>query len=270
MLPVPDHPMNIVVPPPASARALNDSVDVLLEGISRELPDRTRATSHSDGHSAARYHVEHAVRASDRSPPRDEPKVVIERVPAGQTARVARYAGPVDEDDQREWTENTTITTHSVASRVVVALAAGVIVVVAIFVALQRTSGDRVPLLRGAPAPASPATALFAAAPAPQVVAVAAIAAIAPTPPPVPAEVHPTTAVPSASAALAPSASPSAEALPVITAVTPESLPPAAGSNDAAHRQTASSPHGNHPRAKPAAAGSKAPGTDLSEFKTNF
>ena len=165
LLPVPDHPMGIIVPP-ATARAMNDSVDVLLEGISRELPERPRATSHSDGHSAARYHVEHAVRASDQAPPRDEPKVVIERAANGRTNRVARYAGPVEDGDVREWTETTSITTHSVASRVVIALAAGVIVVVAIFVALQRTTGERIPLLRGAPAPASPATALFAAAPA--------------------------------------------------------------------------------------------------------
>jgi hypothetical protein len=268
MLPVPEHPMGIVVPPPGSARALNDSVDVLLEGISRELPDRPRATSQSDGHSAARYHVEHAVRASDRSPSREEPKVVIERAAAGQTARVARYAGPVDEGDPREWSDDTTITTHSVASRVVVALAAGVIVVVAIFVALQRTSNDRVPLLRGAPAPASPATALFAAAPAAQPAPVMAIVAVAPVAPPAPTEARIPVVIASASAA--PPAPAPTEVLPILTAVTPESLPSAAASNDASHRQAAAPPHASHPKAKPAAPGSKPAGTDLSEFKTNF
>jgi hypothetical protein len=265
MLPVPEHPMGIVVPP-ASARALNDSVDVLLEGISRELPERPRATSHSDGHSAARYHVEHAVRASDRSPARDEPKVVIERTPAGHTARVARYAGPVEEGEAREWTETTAITTHSVASRIIVALAAGVIVVVAIFVALQRTSNDRVPLLRGAPAPASPATALFAAAPVTQSIPAVPVAPAA-GPAPSPAEVRPPVVAPPApsSSVMLP-----AEPAAATTVVTAESLPPAAASNDATRRQAPTPARANHPKAKPSANGAKPASTDISEFKTNF
>jgi hypothetical protein len=257
--------MGIIVPP-ATARALNDSVDVLLEGISRELPERPRATSHSDGHSAARYHVEHAVRASDRSPPRDEPKVVIERPGKGQTNRVARYAGPVEDGEVREWTETTAITTHSVASRVVIALAAGVIVVVAIFVALQRTTAERIPLLRGAPAPASPATALFAAAPA-QPVPVIGVAALPP-----PRATFEVRAPAPVVAAAAPSASapPPPDVGSTMTAVAAESLPSAAASNDAAHRQPAAPPRVAHAKAKPAAAGSKPAGSDLSEFKTNF
>ena len=75
MLPVPDEPMGIVVPSSAAQR-LNDSVDVLLEGISREFPDRPYPASQSDGRSTATYHAGHPVRAGVGTPPSDEPKVL--------------------------------------------------------------------------------------------------------------------------------------------------------------------------------------------------
>ncbi len=262
MLPASNRPMGIVVPPVGVLPGLNDSVDVLLDGISREFPDRPRATSHSDGHSAATYHAEHVIRAPDRASPRHEPKVVIERPSMGQTARVARYAGPVDED-AKEWTETTAIRKHSVTSRVLIALIAGVVVVVAIFVALQRTSNGRFPLLTSAPAPASPALAAPAIpAPLPSVQPVVSLvpAPGALPPPGAPGSLDPRAAIGAAS----PTAVDTSGAG---TAVAAENLPTA---SDGSRKPAGSPARASRPKAKAAASASKAPSSDLGEFKTSF
>jgi hypothetical protein len=267
MLPVPEEPMGIIVPT-SSAQRLNDSVDVLLEGISREFPERPRAAQPAappvDDRSTAIYHAGHAVRAGLGTPPRDEPKVVIERLQLAKTARVARPSGPADEDDAREWTETTMVRAHPLVSRVVIALVAGIAVVVVIFVALERTSNERVLLMRGAPAPASPATAAMSApvpAPAPAGAAPPATAGV------LTSEMHPATAA--AVPAWAPGES--APAPTVIAAESPPTPSAIASASGGPRRPPGFLPvKASRPRAKPVASAARPAAADLGEFKAAF
>jgi hypothetical protein len=240
-LPVPRQPMGIVVPP-AVVRA-NDSVDVLLDGISREQPERARATAQTEGQSAATYHGEHAVRAA-RSAPVEEPKVVIDRATPPETVRVPRLPA-LAEVDPRVWGETTAVRPQPLGARVFIAIAAGVAVVLVIFVALQRTS----PIARLAPPLAPPS----GASPAP------------PLPPTA------TASVPSATLAAVP-VGPDIAATPAIPNFVAESLPPA-GPTAVAPSATArtAAPVVRAVRAKPAVTVPPAPrpaGTDLGEFKS--
>jgi hypothetical protein len=132
--------MGIVVP--AVARSVNDSVEILLEGMDRTQPERPRATSQSAGQAVASYHAEHAVRAPQPSPD-DEPKVVIERRVLAQTLRVAR---------SKAGRKKTRIQTASpkpstrMGRRMLIAVVAGLAVVFVIFVALGRGSSESTPV----------------------------------------------------------------------------------------------------------------------------
>jgi ribonuclease E len=296
LLPVPREPMGIVVPP-VVARQLDDSIDVLLEGISRELPARphptvptpptapTAPTAQSDGAPIASYHGGHSVPAA-RAAAADEPKVVIDRSSqAGSMGRVARYAGPVNDSDAKAWTETTAVTAHPLVSRVLIALVAGIAVVVVIFVALERTSNERMLMMTGAPAPASPATpAMTSHAPAGAPPSAAVVQAPAvpiakgtaggdPGPAPVASTAPVASAAPAAQAAngvvSAPGEAGNAGAPPP-TATAADSLPTASSASAvsaASQKPGAAAARTSRPRAKPAAPTAKPAGLDLGEFK---
>jgi hypothetical protein len=149
-LPVPREPMGIIVPSVVAGSTwselresgpgedADDSIDVLLEGIARDQPDSPRGASPTDAPSRA-------ARATDLASRRlgnDEPKVVIARAALGQTGRPERPVGP--NADSAASTESIDIGSQPLAPRIVIAVVAGLVVVTAIFVALQRTSREGV------------------------------------------------------------------------------------------------------------------------------
>jgi hypothetical protein len=239
--PIPRKPMGIVVPP--VVRRANDSVDILLDGISREQPEPSRPTPQTDGQSAAAYHAEHAVPAA-QPPPDDEPKVVIYRPPLAQTVRMAQ-AKVAPDADPKAWTETTAVGAQPLAGRVVVAVLAGSVVVMVIFVALQRMSSERA---ADAPRPAVGGSASTAAAP----MATVAVENVAPAPAPAPKE------------PAAPAASPAAA-----SAESPQSAAPSAAANNLA-RKGAPMWRPPKPRPKSSASATKPASSDLGEFKTSF
>lgn len=252
-LPVPRQPMGIVVPP-ATAKA-NDSVDLLLDGISREQSESIHTTAQTHGQSSAAYHAEHAVMAP-RPLPLEEPKVVIDRF-APETVRFPRPVAVTDADP-KGWGETTAVRPQPLGSRVFVAVVAGIGVVLVIFLALQRTSSLTPP-----PAPlVSPAAA----------------------PPPVGSASAPTIAVGAAPSSTAPvpsaSGSGSREGSPPIPSYVAESLPAAVAiataTNSATKAPTAASPlRPLKPRPTPPAAPgvnavARPAGSEVGEFKTTL
>jgi hypothetical protein len=243
-LPASRQPMGIIVPPVAPKAY--DSIDVLLDGITRDQPERPRTTSQTDGQPVATYHAEHLIRAA-RASPNEEPKVVIDRPPLGQTIRVGRSGVSPDDAEKKEWTETTAIGPQVLAGRVLIAMVAGVVVVVVIFLALERISSEK-PL---------PATRLSE----PVNVATAAAAA-------------PVAAVPESpdAASAGPLPLPMDAAAPANVTVAAESLPiatPAAVVNGAV-RRVAPVPKPNRPKLKAPAFAPRPTGADLGEFKGSF
>src|ERR1700690_311062 len=244
-LPVPQGPMGIIVPsvasdgtPPAPEESLlvledDDSVDVLLEGIAREQPEwpRTAPQPPVDGQPTAAHAALHV----NPPPPavrNHEPKVVIDPASLGQTIRVERSV--VANVDPREWTETTAATAQSLVPRVVIAVIAGLVVVMVIFVALRRTSRERAAEVIETTAPVQPTAAAAA----------------------------PSVAAPLATATESPASAP-----PVGSEVASGAPGPSAGSANAGSRKA--SPPGKattRPRQRSLAA-PKPSGADLGEFK---
>lgn len=264
-LPVPRHPMGIIVPP-AVARA-NDSVDVLLDGISREQPEPARALPETQGQSAAAYHGEHTLRAA-RTSPIEEAKVVIDPATPPETAPVVRFTALPDADP-RAWGETTAVRPQPLGSRVFIAIAAGVGVVSVIFVTLQRTSstmGTAPPVrLPNAAIAAVPATNLAPAVPSPAPAFPPAAPAAAPAAPAAP--MNPDTAagalIPNFVAESLPQAPP-AVAPPSATARPSSPAQPSAPSQPTWRAAVRSKPAATPPPpARPAA-------PDLGEFKSSL
>jgi hypothetical protein len=230
-LTVPRQPMGIVVP--AVARSVNDSVEILLEGMDRTQPERPRATSQSAGQAVASYHGEHAVRAPQPLPD-DEPKVVIERRLLAQTLRVARSkAGRKKTAIQAASPKPST----PIGRRMLIAVVAGLAVVSVIFVALRRGSSG------------------FTSAAGASRVASDSVAAAAP-----PAHEH------------AKEVSPAQElAMPVAVAPPAESQSPAATSASSRVTRKPPSPwQPAKPKLKPLPAETSPNAPDLGEFRTSF
>ncbi|MBV9945897.1 MAG: hypothetical protein JOZ69_03515 [Myxococcales bacterium] len=113
-------------------------MEMLLQGISGEQPDRPKTMPQTDGQAAATYHVEHAVRAA-RTSPDEEPKVVVDRSSLGETFRIGPAVPP--EPEAKTWMDAGPASPQPLVARVVVAVVAGLAVVAVIFVTLQRQSG---------------------------------------------------------------------------------------------------------------------------------
>jgi hypothetical protein len=131
--------MGIVVPPatPPTPDVKKDSVELLLDGITGPQPERTKTKPQTDGEASAAYHARHDVRPA-RTSPDDEPKVVIERVPLPATIRIDRsQIRQVEAAMSRAALEPTAVVPPQMGPRVVLAVVAGLVVVLVLFVALR-------------------------------------------------------------------------------------------------------------------------------------
>jgi hypothetical protein len=237
---VPVHrtpPMGIVVPASSQVKPKKDSVELLLDGMQGPQPERPKTMPATDGQSSASYHAEHMVRPA-RTSPDEEPKVVVERPLQAPTTRIdrAKVQAVIEAADaRRRAMEATAVLPQQVAPRVIVAIVAGVVVVLGLFVVLR--------LAMGGHASTTAATAPAASTPA------VAVAVAPPTPVPTASSTQPTASTDPAPAEAA-------------TAATTASRP------------AASTPWWANPSAKPknprAAPGATTGGGDIGEFKTTF
>jgi hypothetical protein len=259
LVPAPPAPLGIIVPAASNVKAKKDSVELLLDGMQGLQLERPKTTPQTDGESHAAYHAQHPVHPS-RVGPGDEPKVVVERPVLSATTRIDRSkveALVAQHNAQQRTSDATVVLPQQVAPRVVVALVAGLVVVIGIFFVVKvivARGGD--PSAKGASAgtqtvvPAATAAAIpttpAAASPVPAVTATAGAASTAAAP-------QATTGGPASPAAT----SPAATAAPATTAT-------AARTNAAPARSFPGASAGNRPRTtKPSA-------TDVGEFKTTF
>jgi hypothetical protein len=183
--PAPTQPMGIVAPT-AGPDIRKDSVELLLDGISGAQPARTKTTPQTDGEASAAYHSRHDVRRAHTSAD-EEPKVVIDhsaQFPLNSaqypTMRIER--SQLQSSETQEATGELTIApVLALWPRVVIAAAAGLVVVLCLF-AVSRLTMRVEPAAETAPAarPAEPEHASRAAtqAIAPQVSAASASASV--------------------------------------------------------------------------------------------
>jgi hypothetical protein len=251
--PPPMRPMNIVVPATSPVPARKDSVELLLDGMAGPQPERPKMTPQTDGQSSAVYHAQHGVRPA-RTSPEPEPKVVVERPALPSTTRIDRAVvqkAIAQAEAKRRALEATAVVPQRVAPRVIVAIVAGLMVVLGLFVVA------RLVIMRGKGHAAAAAAPSSAPVSVPAASAPAAMAAAPPT----------ASTAPAASTAMA-----AAPAAPAITTAAPSAASPSTvGSSSPA--PSASVPWWLRPRAKPAVPVATAPATggkDLGEFKTSF
>jgi hypothetical protein len=241
----PVRPMGIVVPVAAAPNLKKDSVELLLDGMTGAQPERTKTMPQTDGDASAAYHARHDVRAA-RTSPEEEPKVIIEKQALQATIRIDRSkikdlneslirAGAMDP---------TAVLPPRIGRRIILAVAAGVAVVVGLFAALRLTG--RLDANHPAPAAAAPRQALPALTTAAPAVATTAPSGLEPSP-------GSASALPSATA---PSATPT-ESAHATTSAAPKARSAPSGSASA-----------HPPKPKPAPSASATP--DLGELKTTF
>jgi hypothetical protein len=190
--------MGIVVPA-AVPQAKKDSVEVLLEGMTTPQPPRTKTMPQTDGEASAAYHARHDVRAA-RTSPDDEPKVIVERAPASLAMPAASTRPPTPLElaptvpelavDRLESGERRALDKRAadarlptaelpprLGPRIALASAAGMLVVLFLFVALAALRANR-PVEERGPSAATVLAEPSAAAPV-------ASASAVPAPPPV-------------------------------------------------------------------------------------
>jgi hypothetical protein len=250
----PARPMGIVVPV-AAPDAKKDSVELLLDGITGPQPERTKTMPQTDGQAAASYHARHDVRPA-RTSPDDEPKVVVERPILPPTVRIDRTQIPApDPAMSRAAAESTVVVPPQMGPRVVLAVIAGLLVVLGLFVTARFAINRRAHATHAASSSVPAATAL---APTSALASAPAAAVPAPPPEPVPAPPPPELDTPPASVT-------SAAGLPAVPAsAAPPATAPAAPT--AAQRALAA-----QPKAKPrTSSAAPAPSPDLGELKTTF
>lgn len=212
-LPPPEAPLGIAVPPvKAEAEAKTDTVEALLEGIGGEQPARVKTTPQSEGQAAAAYHGEHAVNPARTDPDPSEPKVVVEKPRLAPTVRIDRSKLPevpsiegevmsarAAMGEPRQAASDAAAPSPASRGRLVAAIAAGVVVVVASFFATR----DRGPSESSAP-PAPAATPTMARPHALWTIAPPALTATAAAAPPIAPPIVETTSLPAAGATVPP------------------------------------------------------------------
>jgi hypothetical protein len=227
---------DVVVPPAPEAKP-NDSVDLLLDGITGTQPERTKTTPQSAGQASASYHAEHVVRPA-RTSPDEMPKVLVDRPTAPPTLRIHRTAlhqAVASMMATGEGEQPTVVRPPGLGPRVLVAVVAGLVVVMGLFVVLKLTAAKQ-----GAATGTTSAATAVPVAPATSAT-VTATATVAPDAPTTTARApEPEATTPAAIAV------PSLSTAPAATAVRPASS--------------------TKPKAKPAATAT----SDLGEFKTTF
>ena len=123
---------------PADSAQLDDSVDMLLDGMPAMGPGPMKTTPESSGRAAAAYHTKHALHRPQETPV-PEPKVIVEAMPLPPTMRFDR-AKLVDaaREHQAQVPESPTAPTpRTQGPRLVIALFSAIIVVFAMFCALK-------------------------------------------------------------------------------------------------------------------------------------
>lgn len=132
------------LPPRPAGR--QDSVEMLLDGMSAPQPERQKMTPQSAGEAAAAYHAEHPVHPA-RTSPDEEPKVIVERPPLVPTVRVQReqVKAIIEAADEMRRAREAADAAQapvpvSMGPRVLIAAVAGLVVVLVIFL-LARGSG---------------------------------------------------------------------------------------------------------------------------------
>jgi hypothetical protein len=239
-------PTGVVVPPPgpreapaavfSSAAGKKDSVELLLEGMAGPRPDRVKTMPRTSGEASAAYYAEHAVHPAHTFP-EEQPKVMVERGPfeARDSTDPSTIRLPLVEVPPG-WraADPTYVPPKPLGPRVAVAILAGALVVLGLFVSLDR------PHQPGATARA----ALPSAPSTPAAMPVEPALALTATP-----VVEPLVQAPSA-----PSSVPSSAPLPALVAA--PSLPA---------RAPRRSSNSNNASSRPSP-----PTADLGEFKTTF
>ncbi len=139
------RPMGVVVPPASKRGAAavvasaptggrpKDSVELLLDGMAGPRPDRTKTLSQTSGEASAAYHAEHAVRAG-RTARDEDRKVLVDTVRLPIGADADDLGGPMPGRDP------TFVLPARLAPRVVIAVLAGLLVVVVLFAAFDHPS----------------------------------------------------------------------------------------------------------------------------------
>jgi hypothetical protein len=241
--------MGIVVPASMRIKPRKDSVELLLDGMQGPQPERPKQMPATDGQSSASYHAEHGVRPA-RTSPDEEPKVVVERAPQAPTTRIdrAKVQAVIEAAEARQRALNATADVpHQIGPRVIVAIVAGLVVVLGLFVVAKLMMGDPTT----ATASASPAM-----APAPPSATATATGSATGT---ATATATATATGPATATASAPASAPSAETASTDTA---PSRPVATGWPPASAAKPAKAPR--------AAPGSTAGSSDIGEFKTTL
>src|SRR5580692_11591687 len=169
------------IPATSAVQPKKDSVELLLDGMAGPQLDRPKTTPQSDGQAAASYHAQHGVRPAHTSPDL-EPKVVVERPALPKTMKVDRAVvqQAIEMADARRRAQDATVVApQRVAPRVIVAIVAGLVVVLGLFVvarlivmrsgttAATPTRPAVVTVVATATAPATASAVATAAAPAP-------------------------------------------------------------------------------------------------------
>lgn len=247
-------PVGLATNEDAAKGAKKDSVEILLDGMAELRLDRSRTTPQTAGQASASYHAEHEVRAIERpAPAADQPKVLLEQ-PTTVTVRLMRGSVRPGEADP------TWIRPRQTLRRVLVALAAGFAVVVAIFIWLSMASRSADRQEAAAPKPEG-SRVLAPVGNAPAVVPANATIA-APTAPTAPATPPAATAAATVEATTEAPAPAAPEGRPAKTTTGHGS----AGA-PASHAATEGHPAAGH-RTKANAAGTGP--SDLGEFKTTY
>lgn len=242
-----DRPVSVRVPAPTTRRdvgpsaitppetpmstaafANKDSVELLLEGMAGPRPDRRKSKPQSDGEASAAYHSEHKIRRA-RLASEPGPKVLIEKTPTPVPGAVSRQRAATVRVASRE-ALSTFVPAKVMRRRVAMALVAGTLLVLLLFVGLKLTASghDAVP-------------------------AVASAAAADTVPPPARAKA---TATETAAA-------------PTPSAVRTEAPATEGGRNAAAAAKTPSA-SGSSSKGRHKAQGNGAAGGDVGEFSTTF
>jgi hypothetical protein len=260
-----------IVAPTVGPDLRKDSVELLLDGISGSQPSRTKTTPQTDGEASASYHSRHDVRRAHTSPD-EEPKVVIDHEAQFPTMRIERSQVPSPEG-LAPTRELTLIPAVALWPRVVIAAAAGLVVVVCLFVVsrLAMRGGQAVETTSARPAePENNRATTQAISPAIGAASATVSAASAPTASPA-TSAQPASPSPSALSALAPTQAASASGappLPLATVGFESSEVHTTSATAAASVSQSAAPA--RPRPRPPIVAPASAARDLGELKTTF
>lgn len=135
-------------PVPVRTGGRQDTVEMLLDGMSAPQPERQKTTPQSAGEAAASYHAEHPVHPA-RTEPDEQPKVIVERPPLVPTVKVdrAKLQAVIAEADARRRAAEAEAAAKApvpvtTGPKALIAAVAGLLVVLVIFLAARGKSSE--------------------------------------------------------------------------------------------------------------------------------